>query len=99
MWTATATGGFNLTSPAVAAPILYVGADNKKVYASNSTTGAIYWTYTTGGVIESSPAYANGVVYTAALDGKVYALDASTGTTTAGSLKWTTFIGGDPRLR
>ena len=38
LWTSTIGGSWG-SSPAVAAPILYVGSTNGKVYALNTTTG------------------------------------------------------------
>jgi glucose dehydrogenase len=59
--------------------VVYVGSEDKKVYALNAKSGAKLWSYTTGGYIDSSPAVANGVVYVGSYDKKVYALNASSG--------------------
>jgi outer membrane protein assembly factor BamB len=67
------------SSPAVANGVVYVGCDNRNVYALNATTGANLWSYTTGGNVESSPAVANGVVYVGSNDNNLYALNATTG--------------------
>jgi glucose dehydrogenase len=42
------------TSPAVANDVVYVGSDDKNVYALNATTGALLWSYATGNLVESS---------------------------------------------
>jgi eukaryotic-like serine/threonine-protein kinase len=59
--------------------VVYIGSEDKNVYALNASTGAKLWSYTTGGDISSSPAVANGVVYIGSTDGNMYALNASTG--------------------
>jgi outer membrane protein assembly factor BamB len=79
LWTYT-TGGGVISSPAVANRIVYVGSDDQKVYALNTTTGAPIWTYMTGGGVGSSPAVAkHGVVYVGSADKNVYALNAVNG--------------------
>jgi outer membrane protein assembly factor BamB len=77
-WTYT-TGNSVFSSPAVANGVVYVGSEDRNVYALNAKTGAKLWNYTTGGFVYSSPAVANGVVYVGSEDGYVYALTASTG--------------------
>jgi outer membrane protein assembly factor BamB len=89
LWTA-ATGGQGGATAAVVKGVVYVGADDGKLYAfdANGSTGcsgtpktcAPLWTAATGGPIAGSPAVANGVAYVGADDGKLYAFDA-TGTT------------------
>ena len=79
-WTAT-TGGAVTSSPAVVNGVVYVGSDDDKVYALNTTTGATLWTVATGGEVESSPTVVNGVVYVGSDDTKVYTLNATTGAT------------------
>jgi outer membrane protein assembly factor BamB len=68
-----ATGEPVDSSPAVANGVVYVGSNDKNVYALNASTGAKLWSYTTGGAVSSSPAVANGVVYVGSFNGKVYA--------------------------
>lgn len=74
------TGGAIWSSPVVANGVVYVGSEDKTVYALNAGTGALIWKYTTGGIIHSSPTVANGVVYIGSFDNNVYALNAATGT-------------------
>jgi outer membrane protein assembly factor BamB len=71
------TSIFNLSTPAVANGVIYLGSS--AVYALNANTGIVLWTYYTGGDVESSPAVVNGVVYVGADDGNMYALNASSG--------------------
>ncbi len=87
-WTAPTSGGV-FSSPAVANGVVYVGSDDKKVYAFNASTGARRWTATTGNAVSSSPAVADGVVYVGSSDAKVYAFSASTG-----ARRWTATTGG-----
>jgi len=74
-----ATGGFVLSSPALANGVVYVGSDDYNVYALNAKTGAKLWSYATGSYVDSSPTVANGVVYVGSRDYNVYGLNASTG--------------------
>ena len=69
---------------------MYVGSEDKILYALDATTGAHLWGYTTRSPIESSPAVANGVVYVGVgvNDNNVYALNASTG-----ALLWQSPVG------
>src|SRR6266508_2281027 len=80
------TGGAVESSPAVANGVVYVGSDDRKLYAfpascgtSNATCTPL-WHGTTGGAVRSSPAVVNGVVYVASNDGNLYAFPASCGT-------------------
>lgn len=69
-------------TPVVAGELVYIGGYNGKVYAINSSTGALRWVYPregTVGAIVGGPAVALDRVYIGSSDGKVYALDAITG--------------------
>lgn len=69
-------------NPAILGDLVYVGGYNGKIYAVNSSSGALRWVYPRddnlrpiiGGVLT-----AQGKVYFGCSDGKVYALDAATG--------------------
>jgi outer membrane protein assembly factor BamB len=74
----------------VADGIVYVGSQDKNIYAIGAWSGNLIWNFTTQGAIESSPAVANGKVYTGGDDGYVYCLDAYTG-----AFIWKTFVNGD----
>jgi outer membrane protein assembly factor BamB len=78
------TGGLVISSPAVAGSTVYVGSNDRKVYALDAATGDLRWAHTTGNFVFSSPAVAGGIVYVGSWDHKVYALDAATG-----HLRWT----------
>ena len=56
------------SSPAVANGVVYIGADDRNLYALNASTGALLWKYMTGNAVYSSPAVANGVVYVGSYD-------------------------------
>ncbi len=88
-WT-FATNGSVISSPSVANGIVYVGSQDKNIYAIGAFSGNLIWSYTTQDAQVSSPAIANGKVYTGGDDGYVYCLDAFTG-----ALYWKTFVNGD----
>ncbi len=91
LWTA-ATGGSVESSPAVVAGVVYVGSDDKKLYAFDAAGGNArctgtaparrctpLWTATTTNIIVSSPVVDNGIVYVGSTDNNLYAFDASGG--------------------
>lgn len=84
------TNGSVISSPSVANGIVYVGSQDKNIYAVGAWSGSLIWKFTTQDAIVSSPAVANGKVYTGGDDGFVYCLDAYTG-----ALIWKTFVNGD----
>ncbi len=84
-----ATNGSVISSPSVADGIVYVGSQDKNIYAIGAWSGKLIWKFATNGAVESSPAVANGKVYTGGDDGYVYCLDAYTG-----ALIWKTFVNG-----
>ena len=70
------TGAEIWTSPAVANGVIYIGSDNRKLYAFDASCRRDcqpLWFYATDGGIWSSPAVANGLVYVGSDDGKLYA--------------------------
>jgi outer membrane protein assembly factor BamB len=82
-WSYTTGGDIN-SSPAVVNGVLYVASSDRDVYALDSSTGALLWSFDTGGdPAEASPAVVDGVVYVSSLSHKVFALNAATG-----SLLW-----------
>ena len=74
------TGNTIYSSPAVSNGIVYVGSDDKNLYAIDAVTGTEKWRFVTGGGVFSSPAVFDGVVYIGSFDNNTYALDAVTGT-------------------
>jgi outer membrane protein assembly factor BamB len=84
------TNGAVISSPSVAKGIVYVGSQDKNIYALGAWSGNLIWKFTTQDAQVSTPALANGKVYTGGDDGYVYCLDAYTG-----ALVWKTFVNGD----
>jgi outer membrane protein assembly factor BamB len=60
-------------APTVSNNVVYVGSNDKNIYAFNAATGAKLWAAPTGQAIFSSPAVANGIVYVGSEDGNLYA--------------------------
>jgi len=87
------TGGSVTSSPAVVGDTLYVGSNDRYLYALDVETGTPKWKFKTGTRVPSSPAVANGVVYFASYDGNFYAVDAANA-----QLKWKFPIGGERRF-
>ena len=85
-------GGFGCTpastavaiygTPVVAGDLVYVGGYNGKIYAINSSSGALRWVYPREGDLQpivGGPVVSQGKVYIGSSDGKLYVLDAATG--------------------
>ena len=87
------TGGRVLSSPAAAGGMVYVGSEDRNLYAVDARTGEQRWKFATEGAVHSSPAVAGGLVYFASYDGKFYAVDAQ-----SGKLKWKFETGGERRF-
>lgn len=68
-----------LSSPVVAAGVVYIGSGDQHVYALDAATGALRWSFATGDVIHASPAVAEGTVYIGSWDRNLYAIDAMNG--------------------
>jgi len=64
-----------VSSPSIAASILYFGSNDKNLYALDAVTGEELWRFQTRGEIETSPAIDKAVVYFGSNDGYVYALE------------------------
>jgi outer membrane protein assembly factor BamB/serine/threonine protein kinase len=79
LWSFT-TGAGVYSGPLIAGGMVYVGSEDKKLYAFDATCRNAcqpLWSYTTGDVIISSPAVAGGMVYVGSHDNKLYAFDAT----------------------
>lgn len=92
-WTKSINSTFSSSAVAVYYGIVYVGADDGKMYGFNYNTGALLWTVPTGGPILGSAIIAASAAYFGSRDGKVYALDAGDNVTT-GTVKWMYKTGG-----
>ncbi|WP_311044666.1 serine/threonine-protein kinase [Streptomyces sp. ID38640] len=73
------TGKAVTSTPAVVDGVVYIGSDDKNVYALDAATGKRKWAFAADNRVRSSPAVADGGVYVGSADGSVYALDAATG--------------------
>jgi outer membrane protein assembly factor BamB len=71
------------SSPAVVGGMVYVGDWRGNVYALDSHTGRIRWTYHTGGEVKGAVAIIGTRLFAGAYDGNLYALDTRTG-----ALQW-----------
>lgn len=78
-----ATGGPVFGSASVWKGLVYVGSDDRRLYALDLASGARRWTFTTNGPIHSTPAVDDTGVYFLSYDGIFYALDPGSGT-----LRW-----------
>ena len=70
------TGHRVYSSPAIGSDgTVYVGSNDKKLYAINGKTGVKLWEFVTGGEVDSSPAIgSDGTVYVGSIDKKLYAI-------------------------
>ena len=72
LWNSTTEEAI-ISSPAVSANgIVFVGSNDKRIYAFDAYYGDQLWNNITGGSVTSSPAIANGMVFVGSDDGKVY---------------------------
>ncbi|MGE5637413.1 MAG: PQQ-binding-like beta-propeller repeat protein [Chloroflexota bacterium] len=85
-----ATDGAVMSSPSIVNGILYIGSQDKNVYAIDAWSGTLIWNFTTAGTIESSPAVVDGKVFVGSDDGYIYCLDAQ-----KGDILWKRFVNGD----
>lgn len=67
------------SQPIVEDTLLYVGSLDHNLYALDSQTGVIRWSFNTGDSILSAPTISNGRIYLGSNDGKIYVIDARTG--------------------
>jgi outer membrane protein assembly factor BamB len=82
-----------LSSPAIAAGVVYFGSGDGNVYALDAGSGALRWKFHTGNVVHASPAVANDTVYVGSWDSYFYALDAA-----SGKERWRFKTGDDPAI-
>ena len=82
-----------LSSPALAADLVYFGSGDGNVYALEAASGKLRWSFHTGNVVHASPALADGLLYVGSWDSYFYALDAATG-----QMRWRFKTGEDPEV-
>jgi len=58
---------------------VYFGADDGRIYALDSRSGARRWTYATQGTVNTPPVLSEGFVLFTTSEGRIYALDADSG--------------------
>jgi outer membrane protein assembly factor BamB len=67
------------SSPALEDGILYIGSQDKTLFAVDATTGASVWGVATDGAVVDSPTVDDGIVYIGSFDNNLYALSAESG--------------------
>ncbi len=67
------------SSAAIVGNRVFIGSNDRHLYALDFATGKQLWAFTNSEPIESSPLVLNGQVFVGANDAHLYALDASTG--------------------
>lgn len=73
------TGGPIKSSATIVGNHVFVGSNDRNLYALDFATGKKIWAFTNSEAIESSPLVLNGTVFVGANDACIYALDAATG--------------------
>ncbi|WP_131770692.1 PQQ-binding-like beta-propeller repeat protein [Candidatus Protofrankia californiensis] len=73
------TGEEVYSSPAVEAGVVYIGSNDRHLYAIDAVTGLERWRYQTGDAVTSSPAVADGTVYVGCNDTYLHAVNTATG--------------------
>lgn len=78
LWTFKTQGPVK-SSAAIVGQLVFVGSNDRNLYALDLTSGKRIWSFTNREAIESSPLLLNGKVFVGASDARLYALDAATG--------------------
>ena len=73
------TGGTVVSSPAVGESTIYIGSNDRHLYAIERVSGRVRWTFDANSAVGSSPAVALGLVAFTTAHGHIFAVDASTG--------------------
>lgn len=73
------TGGQVKSSAAIVDGRVFIGSNDRNLYALDFATGNKLWAFTNREAIESSPLVLNGRVFVGSTDGNLYALDAVSG--------------------
>ena len=71
--------GWAMNAPTISDGVVYVGADDRNVYALDAANGAPIWTFETGDVVRSPAVVSDGKVYVGSNDNMLYAVDAANG--------------------
>lgn len=78
-----------IATPIAEGNMLYVAGMSDTLYAVDTGSGKVYWTYGADGSLQSSPTYSEGNIYFASMNGTVYCVNALTGV-----LVWSYALGG-----
>lgn len=73
------TGDQIWSSPALSDGVVFIGSQDKTLFAVDATTGVRKWGLATNGAIVDSPAVAGGIVYIGSFDNNLYAVTEETG--------------------
>ncbi len=77
-----------VATPTANANLIYLACTNNTLYAIDTGTYTIKWSYTTGGPIKSSPVVFNGYVYFGCDDGTIYGIDQTLGPSGTSNWSW-----------
>lgn len=66
-------------SPSIGNNTIYIGSDDRRLYAIEAHSGRLKWKYETGGLVRSQPAIADQRIYFSSDDGYLYALESEHG--------------------
>jgi outer membrane protein assembly factor BamB len=88
--TPSGTNDYIFATPVADANLVYVATNGGNLYALDTGTLAVKWSFTAsdGGAFVASPAIGNGRIYAATLTGHVYAIDKTSGPDGSGNPKW-----------
>ncbi len=78
LWTFKTKGPVK-SSAAIVQGRVFIGSDDRNLYALDLATGKKLWAFTNSEAIESSPLVLNGKVFAGSSDANLYALEADTG--------------------
>ena len=84
------TGNMVRSSAAVVDGTVYIGSNDRHLYALDAKTGKLRWAFATRGAVASSPAVVDGRVYFSDASNVIYAVNAE-----SGKLIWKTKTGPD----
>ncbi|MEM1355812.1 MAG: PQQ-binding-like beta-propeller repeat protein [Planctomycetota bacterium] len=73
------TGGAVLSSPTIVDGVVYVGSEDKHLYAIDGASGQLKWKFEAKTLIDASPVVVDGVVYVGTDGGVLHAIRAETG--------------------
>jgi outer membrane protein assembly factor BamB len=68
-----------LNSPLFDGNTIYVGSHDHNLYALDSQSGQLLWSFPANGSVFDAPALENGILYVGSQDGNIYALDTRSG--------------------